>query len=162
MCTCGHRVSCALADTVGCLIPRFSVQKGARERPLCGHYAPSIRTSAEPALMQARSRLLPDNQSGITSRKCGLRGRPRGFRVPFGTGPMFNRPPVFTADVGFCSHIDFIKFPKVHGLEAVDGWPNVLAVCALLDKFQLPYTRYIGQAGLDFSHVRHLRDTGRF
>ncbi len=33
------------------------------------------------------SRLLPDSQSGITSRKCGLRGRPRGFRVPFGTGP---------------------------------------------------------------------------
>ncbi len=31
--------------------------------------------------------LLPDSQSGITSRKCGLGGRPWGFRVPFGTGP---------------------------------------------------------------------------
>ncbi len=31
----------------------FSVQKGARERPLCGYYAPSIRTSAEPALGRA-------------------------------------------------------------------------------------------------------------
>ncbi len=39
--------------------------------------------------MQARSRLLPDSQSGITSRKCGLKGRPRGFRVPFGTEPGF-------------------------------------------------------------------------
>ncbi len=56
---------------------------------LCGHDAPSIRTSAKPALMQARSRLLPDSQSGITSRKCGLGGRPRGFRVPFGTGPQY-------------------------------------------------------------------------
>ncbi len=36
---------------------------------------------------ELRCRLLPDSQSGITSRKCGLRGRPRGFRVPFGTGP---------------------------------------------------------------------------
>ncbi len=69
-------------------IPNFSIQKGARERPLCGRYVPSILTSAEPALVQARRRLLPDSQSGITSRKCGLRGRPRGFRVPFGTGPM--------------------------------------------------------------------------
>jgi len=53
----------------------------ARERPLCGHYAPSIHISAEPALVQARNRFLPDSQSGITSRKCGLRGRPRGFLV---------------------------------------------------------------------------------
>ncbi len=49
-----------------------------------GCYAPSIRTSAEPALGRAGSRLLP----GVMSRKCGLRGRPRGFRVPFGTGPL--------------------------------------------------------------------------
>ncbi len=34
-----------------------------------------------------RSRLLPDSQSGITSRKCGHGGRPQGFRVLFGTGP---------------------------------------------------------------------------
>ncbi len=33
---------------------------------------------------ELRSRLLPDSQSGITSRKSG---RPRGFRVPFRTGP---------------------------------------------------------------------------
>ncbi len=39
-------------------------------------------------ICELRSRLLPDNQSGITSRNCGLRGRPRGFRVPFGTGPV--------------------------------------------------------------------------
>ncbi len=32
--------------TVGCPIPHFSVQKGARERPLCGRYAPLIRTGA--------------------------------------------------------------------------------------------------------------------
>ncbi len=38
---------------VGCPIPHFRVQKGARERPPCGRYAPSIRTSAEPALGQA-------------------------------------------------------------------------------------------------------------
>ncbi len=77
VCTCplssrDHRVS------------HFSVQKGARELPLCGCYAPSIRTSAEHALGRAQSRLLLNSQSGITSRKCGLRGRPQGFRVPFG------------------------------------------------------------------------------
>ncbi len=27
----------------------FSIQKGARKHPVCGRYAPSIRTSAEPA-----------------------------------------------------------------------------------------------------------------
>ncbi len=70
--------------TIRCPIPYFSVQKCAHERPLCCHYAPSIRTSAEPALG-----LLPDSQSAITSWKCGLRGRPQGFRVPFGTGPFF-------------------------------------------------------------------------
>ncbi len=76
---------------LGCPIPYFNVQTGARECPLCSHYAPSIRTSAEPALVQARSRLLPDSQSGITSRKCRLRGWPPGFRVPFGTGPLKRR-----------------------------------------------------------------------
>ncbi len=34
-------------------IPHFSVQKGARVRPLCDRYAPSIRTSAETALGRA-------------------------------------------------------------------------------------------------------------
>jgi len=32
------------------------------------------------------SRLLP-NQNGVTSGQCGLVGRPRVLRVPFGTGP---------------------------------------------------------------------------
>ncbi len=41
-----------------------------------------------PLTRRARSRLLSDSQSGITSQKCGLGGRPRGFRVPFGTGPL--------------------------------------------------------------------------
>ncbi len=36
-----------------CPIPDFSVQKGARVHPLCGRYAPSIRTSAKLALRQA-------------------------------------------------------------------------------------------------------------
>ena len=36
---------------------------------------------------ELRSRLDPDSQSGVTSGKCGLRGRPRVFRVPFVTGP---------------------------------------------------------------------------
>ncbi len=40
-------------ETVGCPIPCFSVQKGARECPLCGCYAPLIRTSAEPELGRA-------------------------------------------------------------------------------------------------------------
>ncbi len=35
---------------------------------------------------EVHSRLLHDSQSGITSQKCGLRGRPQGFRVRFGTG----------------------------------------------------------------------------
>ncbi len=51
----GHRMclSVKATETVGCPIPHFSVQNSARERPLCGSYAPSIRTSAEPALGQA-------------------------------------------------------------------------------------------------------------
>ncbi len=48
-CACAREVH----ETVGCPIPHFSVQKGARERLLCGRYAPSIRTSAEPALGRA-------------------------------------------------------------------------------------------------------------
>ncbi len=42
-----------LSPRVGCPICHFSVQKGARDRPLCGHYAPSMRTSAEPASLRA-------------------------------------------------------------------------------------------------------------
>ncbi len=63
-------------ETEGCPIPHFSNQKGARERPLCGRYAPSIRTSAEHALGRVRNRLLPDSQSAITSWNCRLKGRP--------------------------------------------------------------------------------------
>ncbi len=37
---------CLSAALWQCPIPHFSIQKGARKRPLCGRYAPSIRTSA--------------------------------------------------------------------------------------------------------------------
>ncbi len=85
-----HLRSHGLAMAAACpLSPRdcrvshssFSLQKGARERPLRGHYAPSIRTSAEPALGHTRQ------SKRLTSRKCKLRGGPRVIRVPFGTGP---------------------------------------------------------------------------
>lgn len=36
------------------------------------------------------SKLLPDSQSSVTSRKCGFRGRTRWFRVPFWTGPAWD------------------------------------------------------------------------
>ncbi len=72
---------------VGCPIPHCSVQKCARERPLCGVMRPRSTLLPSPHWGELRSRLLPNSQSGITSRKCGLRGRPLGFRVPFGTGP---------------------------------------------------------------------------
>ncbi len=41
-----------------------------------------------PALVRAPQQTSTDNKSGITSRKCGLRGRPWRIRVPFGTGPV--------------------------------------------------------------------------
>ncbi len=59
------------------------------------HYVTKVQTQRKTARVKGaiwdgarvHSRLLPDSQSGITSRKCRLRGRPQGFRVPFGTGP---------------------------------------------------------------------------
>lgn len=55
------------------------------------------------------------------------------------------------------THIDFVELAKVHGLEAVDRWPDVLAISTLLYHFQLPHTRDVGQPRLDLCHVRHLR-----
>jgi len=45
-------------ETLGCPICHFRFQKCARERPLCGRYAPSMRTFAEPALNQAPQQTL--------------------------------------------------------------------------------------------------------
>ncbi len=82
-------------ETLGCPIPHFDIQKSAREcpslRPLCAldpHLCRACTGASTAANFYQRVLLLPDSQSGITSRKCGLRGRPRGFRVPFGTGPL--------------------------------------------------------------------------
>ncbi len=78
--------SCALAvlvhETVGCPIPHFSIQKGAHE---CPRYAllPSLHWG------ELRSRLLTDSQSGITSRECGLRGRPEGLGCHLGQGQLY-------------------------------------------------------------------------
>lgn len=54
------------------------------------------------------------------------------------------------------AHIDLVELPKVHGLEAVNGGAQVLAVGAGLDNLQLPYTGHIGQARLDLGHVWNL------
>lgn len=54
------------------------------------------------------------------------------------------------------SYIYLVKFAKVHGLEAVDGRPDVLAVATLLDQLQLADTRHVSQSGLDLGHVRYL------
>ncbi len=55
--------------------------------PFAAVMCPRSTLLPSPHWSNLRSRLLPDSQSGITSRKSGLRGRPRGYRVPFGTGP---------------------------------------------------------------------------
>ena len=54
------------------------------------------------------------------------------------------------------THIDLIKLAEVHGLEAVDGWSDVLAVGTLLHHLQLPHTGDVGQSRLDLCHVGHL------
>ncbi len=86
MCTCvlwsyhGRRVCVSVKSTgVPFLILAFSrvlasAQFAAVMRPRSA-LLPSLRWG------ELRGRLLPDSQSGITSRKCGLRGRPWGFRV---------------------------------------------------------------------------------
>lgn len=55
------------------------------------------------------------------------------------------------------THIDLVELAKIHGLEAIDGGADVLAVRAGLHHLQLPHTRHVGQAGLDLRHVGHLR-----
>lgn len=64
------------------------------------------------------------------------------------------------ADSAGDTHINFIKLAKVHGVEAVNGRSDVLAVSALLHHLQLPHARDVGQARLDLRHVRHLRRCG--
>lgn len=54
------------------------------------------------------------------------------------------------------THIDFVELAEVHGLEAVDGRPDVLAVRALLHHLQLANTGHVGQPGLDLGHVWYL------
>ncbi len=53
MCTCGLTMATACVCPLGCPLPHFSFQKGAREGPLCSRYAPSTRTSAEPTMGRA-------------------------------------------------------------------------------------------------------------
>ncbi len=89
MCTCGLKMAAVCACPLSPRDRRVSpfLTLAFRRVPLCAldpHFC-------RPALVRAHSRLLPDSQSDITSRKCGLRGRPRGFRVPFGTGPILLR-----------------------------------------------------------------------
>lgn len=59
------------------------------------------------------------------------------------------------------THVDLVELAEVHGLEAVDGRPDVLAVRALLHHLQLANTRHVGQPGLDLGHVRDLGDRDR-
>lgn len=56
------------------------------------------------------------------------------------------------------THVDLVELAEVHGLEAVDGRPDVLAVRALLHHLQLANTGHVGQPGLDLCHVRDLGD----
>ncbi len=80
-----HLQSCRLtmAATCACLLSPWDrwVSHFAAMHPRCT-LLPS------PHWGELRGRLLPNSQSGITSRKCGLRGRPRWFRVRFGTVPI--------------------------------------------------------------------------
>ncbi|ROI15053.1 hypothetical protein DPX16_15494 [Anabarilius grahami] len=56
--------------------------------PFAADMCPQCALLLSPHWCKLHSRYLPDSQSGIPSRKCGLVGRPRVFRVPFGTGPL--------------------------------------------------------------------------
>lgn len=69
-------------------------------------------------------------------------------------------PPV-TSRREWPTHVDLVELAEVHGLEAVDGRPDVLAVRALLHHLQLANTRHVGQPGLDLGHVRDLGDRDR-
>lgn len=60
------------------------------------------------------------------------------------------------------THVNLIELAKVHGVEAVDGRPDVLAVGALLHQLQLPHAGDVGQPGLDLRHVGDLRESGAF
>ncbi len=109
-------------ETVGCPIPHFNVQKGARDLLLLS-----------PHWDELRSGLLPDSQSSITSRKCGLRGRLRGFRVPFGTGPIvLHRRPHQRA---------------VHMRTASMQCPQACCLCN---------PQYYGQAEKEVAHLRSI------
>lgn len=54
------------------------------------------------------------------------------------------------------THVDFVKLAEVHGLEAVNGRPDVLTVGTLLHYLKLPHARDVRQPRLDLSHVRDL------
>lgn len=56
------------------------------------------------------------------------------------------------------THVDFVELAEVHGFKAVNGWPDVLAVRALLHHLQLANTGHVGQPGLDLCHVWDLED----
>lgn len=60
------------------------------------------------------------------------------------------------------THVDLVKLAEVHGLEAVDGGPDVFAVGALFHHLQLPYTGHVGQSGLNLSHIRNLTQADSF
>ncbi len=83
----GHRVRVSVKSTrlKGVLFLILALRR-VLASAVVSRYLPSIRTSAVPLWGELHIRRLPDSQRGITSRKCGLRGRPRGFRVPLGTG----------------------------------------------------------------------------
>ena len=54
------------------------------------------------------------------------------------------------------THIDLVELPEVHGLEAVDGWAQVLTVGAGLHNLQLSHAGHVGQARLDLCHIWNL------
>ncbi len=51
---------------------------------------PGLSGTEWPTEASSTADFLPDSQSCITSRKYGFRKRPRGFRVPFETGPTYS------------------------------------------------------------------------
>lgn len=57
------------------------------------------------------------------------------------------------------THVNLIKLAKVHGVEAVYGRPDVLAVGALLHHLQLPHAWDVRQPRLDLCHVGDLQES---